>query len=88
MSEVEFTKASSKGQVVIPQAIREKLGIEEGTPFAVWSKGDEILMKKIIMPTKKTWEQSTDVFRKVGKERKLTVEDITSAIQKARAIRK
>ena len=88
MTKVEFTKASSKGQVVIPQAIREKLGIEEGTPFAVWSKGDEILMKKVIMPTKKTWEQTTGIFRDVGKEQRVTVEDILSAIQKARALRR
>ena len=87
MGEVEFTKTSSKGQVVIPQAIREKLGIEEGTPFAVWSKGDEILMKKMSVPSKKTWEEVTAPFRAIARERKITVDDINIAIRRVRAQR-
>ena len=88
MGEVEFTKASSKGQVVIPQAIREKLGIEEGTPFAVWSMGDEILFKKMVVPSKKTWEEVSAPFRAIAMERKITIDDINIAIQRARVLRK
>ncbi len=88
MSEVEFTKISSKGQVVIPRSIRDELGIEEGTPFAVWSKGDEILLKKVAIPAKKSWEQTTEPFRLIARERNITIDDINLAIQKRRAIKR
>ncbi len=45
--EIEFTKASSKGQVVIPTRIRKKFGIKEGSVFAVAAQGDMIVLKKI-----------------------------------------
>ena len=88
MSDVEFAKASSKGQVVIPQSIREKLGIEEGTPFAVWSSGNQILFKKMDLPHKKSWEELAAPFRKIAKERKLTFDDVEMAIRKARSAKK
>ena len=87
MAEVEFTKASSKGQVVIPQSIRKKLDIGEGTPFAVWSNGEEILLKKMEMPSHKSWDEVAAPFRAVAKEKKITEEDILLAIKKARSRR-
>lgn len=44
---MEFTKASSKGQIVIPTKIRKKFGIEEGSVFAVTAEGDMIVLKKV-----------------------------------------
>jgi AbrB family looped-hinge helix DNA binding protein len=35
MSEAATTKLSSKGQVVIPEEIRKKLGLEPGAQFVV-----------------------------------------------------
>lgn len=43
----ELTKASSKGQIVIPTDIREKLKIKEGTVFAISSKNNMIVLKKL-----------------------------------------
>ena len=43
----ELTRASSKGQIVIPSAIRKKLSIKEGSTFAVTSKKDMIVLKKL-----------------------------------------
>ena len=82
---VEFTKVSSKGQIVIPQAIREKLGISEGTAFAVWSNGDEILLRKMEVKEKKTWAEIAAPFRKLAKDNRITEDDVLTAIQKARA---
>lgn len=42
----EFTKASSRGQVVIPAKIRKKLGIREGSLLAIAAEGDMIILKK------------------------------------------
>lgn len=44
MEQVYIT-VSSKGQMVIPAAIREELGIEPGTRVAVRREGDELILK-------------------------------------------
>lgn len=43
----ELTTVSSKGQVVIPHELREKLHIEKGNVFAVTPFDDMLVMKKI-----------------------------------------
>lgn len=43
----EITKASSKGQIVIPRVVRRKLGIKRGSVFAVSSRKDMIVLKKL-----------------------------------------
>jgi AbrB family looped-hinge helix DNA binding protein len=43
----ELTKASSKGQIVIPTDIRKKLKIKEGSLFAITTKKNMVVLKKI-----------------------------------------
>ncbi len=45
--EIAFTKASSKGQIVIPTRIRKRFGIREGSVLAVAAQKDMIVLKKI-----------------------------------------
>ncbi len=47
VQELEFTKASSKGQIVIPAKIRKKLGIREGSVLAVAAENNMIVLKKV-----------------------------------------
>lgn len=49
---VEIIKMSSKGQVVIPQDIRQDLNADEGSLFAVISSKDTVILKKIETPSK------------------------------------
>ncbi len=44
---MEITKISSKGQLVIPSKIREKLGIVEGSPIAIEEVNKMVIIKKI-----------------------------------------
>ena len=44
---MEITKISSKGQIVIPQKIRNKLNIEEGSVLVIDNMKDMIMIKKI-----------------------------------------
>ena len=44
MSKIDITKMSSKGQVVIPQELRE--GINEGDKLVVIRNEDQIILKK------------------------------------------
>ena len=45
--ETEFTKTSSKGQIVIPSNIRRKLNIGTGSLLAVTAQDNLIVLKKI-----------------------------------------
>ncbi len=47
VQEVTFTKASSKGQIVIPTKMRKRFGIKDGTVFAVAAQNDMIVLKKV-----------------------------------------
>ncbi len=41
---------SSKGQVVVPRAIRKAVDADAGSEFIVYGSGDTIVFKKIIIP--------------------------------------
>ncbi|MBI3413098.1 MAG: AbrB/MazE/SpoVT family DNA-binding domain-containing protein [Candidatus Aenigmarchaeota archaeon] len=43
----ELTKVSSKGQLVIPADVRKKFGIKEGSVFAISTKKDMIVLRKL-----------------------------------------
>ena len=45
--DTEFTKTSSKGQIVIPSNIRRKLKIGNGSLLAVTTQDDLIVLKKV-----------------------------------------
>jgi AbrB family looped-hinge helix DNA binding protein len=42
-----FTTVSSKGQIVIPNKVRKKLGIKDGNVFAITEKKGLIVLKKV-----------------------------------------
>jgi AbrB family looped-hinge helix DNA binding protein len=43
----ELTRASSKGQIVLPAIVRRQLGIKRGSVFAVTARNDMIVLKKL-----------------------------------------
>ncbi|MFZ1939664.1 MAG: AbrB/MazE/SpoVT family DNA-binding domain-containing protein [Terracidiphilus sp.] len=43
--DLEYVTVSTKGQMVIPAAIREALGIEPGTRIAVRRDGPEVILR-------------------------------------------
>jgi AbrB family looped-hinge helix DNA binding protein len=42
-----FTIVSSKGQIVIPSPLREKLGIQTGTRLAIRSENSQLVLQPI-----------------------------------------
>lgn len=74
--EIELTTTSPKGQVVIPKGIREKLGIKEGTRFAVYGRGDTIIFKKVEMPTIKDFERLVDFGVDFAKKKGIRKQDV------------
>ncbi len=88
MADVEFTKLSSKGQIVIPQSVREELKLDEGTAFAVLAKKDTILLKKIKMPKVKSWEEITKPLKEAAKKAGLMEEEVPIIVHRFRAKRR
>ena len=43
------TKLSTKGQVIIPKALRKKLGLEPGDPLVIGLSGDCLVLRKVTM---------------------------------------
>lgn len=46
---IDMTKLSQKGQVVIPNAVRRKLGLREGMKFLVVGVDDTIVLRRLEM---------------------------------------
>ena len=48
--EPSVTTLSRKGQIVIPQALRKRLGIRPKTRFLVYGEGDTVLLRRLELP--------------------------------------
>ncbi|MFH0876530.1 MAG: AbrB/MazE/SpoVT family DNA-binding domain-containing protein [archaeon] len=66
---VETIKMSSKGQVVIPKDIRDMIGANEDTIFAVTNSKDTVVLKKIEIPTKDELISQLKIIAEQGKTR-------------------
>lgn len=79
----DVTVVSEKGQVVIPQAIRKKLGIGPKTKLLVYGYQDAVIMKKLEVPnvTKELEAIYKRVNKKIAKYGGLTNEEINEVIQ-------
>ena len=82
---VELTKVSQKGQVVIPQNIRERLGIKTGTRLAVFGENDTVILKKLQMPSPEEFERLTRISSEKAKRLGVTDKDIEDAIREVRS---
>jgi len=82
--EFEVTKMSSRGQVVIPQELRERMHLEEGSKFAVVGMEDTIILKKLEPPKWKDFDKAISSLRKFGKEKGITERKIYKAVSEAR----
>ena len=84
MENIEITSISSRGQVVIPQSLREKLGIHEGEKFIVIGEDNTIVLKKVEMPSFKGFEKLLKKTREFVKKKNLKETDIEESIKEAR----
>ena len=85
MSKVATTKMSSRGQVVIPEAIRKRLGLEPGMEFVVVGEGDTIVLKPISVPSMDEFEGIMAQARKAARQAGLKKSDIAEAIETVRS---
>ena len=85
MAEVETTRLSTKGQVVIPESIRKQLRLETGMHFVVVAEGDVVVLKVISTPSMSQFDRIIAKVRKQADDAGLTREDLEDAIEASRA---
>lgn len=78
------TKMSSKGQIVIPESIREHMGLAAGDQFVVVGEKDVVILKAIKRPSMKEFNALAKQARKQAKAAGVTKSDVTDAIKKSR----
>ena len=88
--EADVTVVSSKGQIVIPQSIRKRMGIGPKTKLLVYGYNDAVIIKKLdVLDVLKDLER---IYRNVDwKARKLGVlsdQDVSDIVQHSRRKRR
>jgi len=84
MQILSTTKMSSKGQVVIPEEIRNKLGLTSGSRFVVVGDDDVIIMKTINQPSMRDFDTLISKARKQAKLVQMTESDVSRAVDEVR----
>lgn len=71
---------SSRGQVVIPEDIRKKLGLKTGEQFLVIGDKDVVILKTISIPPVDEFTKIINEARRMGKAAGLRKSDINKAV--------
>ena len=84
MFEAATTTLSSKGQVLIPEASRERLGLKTGAQFVVVADRDVVILKVPEPPALSEFAAVTAHARRAAKTAGLKAADVPRAIKKVR----
>jgi AbrB family looped-hinge helix DNA binding protein len=85
MSDAATTKLSSKGQVVIPEEIRDRLGLKPGAQFVVLGDRDVVILKVIQAPDMAQFDEIVGRARKAAKRAGLKKKDVDQAVKRVRS---
>ena len=84
----DITAVSSKGQVVLPKAIRDTMKIGAGAKLMVFCDGNNILLKPIPQPDLGEFRAMMDAAADWAKEAGITEDNIDDAIRTVRTRRR
>ena len=84
MSILEVTSLSTRGQVVIPNDIRENMNLKPGTKMIIIQEGDNILLKPIKAPRMSQFDKIIALGDKARIELNLKESDVDQAIKNVR----
>ena len=82
--QIDVTSMSSKGQVVIPQLVRQKLGWGGGQKFVVMIQNGGVFLKKIEKPAFEEFEELLRKTHDFARIHNIKPKDLADAIKKAR----
>jgi AbrB family looped-hinge helix DNA binding protein len=85
MQMLATTKMTSKGQVVIPEAVRTRLGLHTGDQFVVVGDSDVVILKTIRTPSINEFNGLISKARKQARSAGMKNADITDAVKAARS---
>jgi AbrB family looped-hinge helix DNA binding protein len=78
------TKLSSKGQVVIPEAIRETLGLSAGDQFVVIGRDNTVVLQTVTPPQMGDFQKLLAQARAEARRSGIKKSDVKKAISKIR----
>lgn len=78
------TKLSSRGQVVIPEDVRRRLGLSEGDQFLVIGQGDAVILKAITPPKIEDFQELLSQARSEARKTRIRKADLKPAIARVR----
>ena len=78
------TKMSSKGQVVIPEEVRNALGLKAGSKFVVVGEGDVVILKVVTPPSMSEFDDIIQEARRQARQAGMKRSDITAALKAVR----
>jgi len=84
MENVEITSMSSRGQIVIPQNVRNRMNLKEGEKFIVVEQKNNIILTRFTLPTKDEFLQLLKKTQSHAKKHNLKERDMWNAIEKVR----
>lgn len=84
MPRLATTKMSSKGQIVIPEEVRKRLGLKPGSQFVVVANKDVVILKAISPPSMKEFDDLIAEARRQAKQTRMKRSDVTAATSKVR----
>jgi AbrB family looped-hinge helix DNA binding protein len=84
MATIETTKMSSKGQIVIPEEIRKKLGLKTGDKFIVMGDKDVVILKTLSTPSINEFDKLIKEARKQARRTGIRKSDVLDAVKEAR----
>lgn len=84
MPEPATTRMSTKGQVVIPEEIRNRLGLKPGSRFVVVGQGDVVLLKTISAPSMEQFDDLVSEARRSARRAGMKRSDVRAAVNRVR----
>jgi len=87
MNDTTTTTLSSKGQVVIPEEIRSRLGLRAGAQFVVVGDRDVVILKRLEPPAMSEFSALVAKARRSAKQAGVKRSDVVKALAKVRRVK-
>ena len=87
MEALATTRLSSKGQVVIPEEVRKRLGLKAGVQFVVVGEGDVVVLKVVTPPSRSEFGDLLSRARRQARKAGMKRADVDAAVKKVRGKR-
>ena len=85
---MDVVTVSSKGQVVLPVSIRDRLSIRDGDKLAAFASDDVIMLKVLRMPTAEDFKADLDQAQQWAASVGYTEADVDSIVKASRKNRR